>query len=207
MSLSSTASTSSTYPGISHRRVPTLPHAYSPYIHITADLSGGTAGCTIAGRLAEADPSLRVLVVESGQNNEAVPNVVYPAYFVQNLVPTSSSMIRYQANKSAHLNGRAVVVPAGGILGGGSSVNFMWLVVMRTLANAPGTSISVSQFEEKGEKSRDLTLSSYTRAQRSDFDAWNVPGWTTDELLPYLKKVCLPPECYKQKNPLEHKPC
>ena len=29
----------------------------------------------------------------------------------------------------------------------------------------------------------------YTRAQRSDFDSWNTPGWSADEMLPYLKKV------------------
>ena len=31
----------------------------------------------------------------------------------------------------------------------------------------------------------------YTRGQRSDFDSWKTPGWTADELLPFLKKVCL----------------
>ncbi|KAL8380771.1 hypothetical protein RB595_005181 [Gaeumannomyces hyphopodioides] len=29
----------------------------------------------------------------------------------------------------------------------------------------------------------------YTRGQRSDFDAWKTPGWSTDELLPFLKKL------------------
>lgn len=29
----------------------------------------------------------------------------------------------------------------------------------------------------------------YTRAQRDDYDAWKTPGWTTDELYPFLKKV------------------
>ena len=31
----------------------------------------------------------------------------------------------------------------------------------------------------------------YTRAQRSDFDSWKTPGWSADEMLPFLKKVCL----------------
>jgi hypothetical protein len=30
----------------------------------------------------------------------------------------------------------------------------------------------------------------YTRAQRHDFDSWNTKGWSADELLPFLKKVC-----------------
>lgn len=29
----------------------------------------------------------------------------------------------------------------------------------------------------------------YTRAQRSDFDSWQTPGWSADELLPFLNKV------------------
>lgn len=28
----------------------------------------------------------------------------------------------------------------------------------------------------------------YTRAQRSDFDSWNTPGWSAKELLPFLNK-------------------
>lgn len=31
----------------------------------------------------------------------------------------------------------------------------------------------------------------YTRAQRSDFDSWKTPGWTADEMLPFLKRVRL----------------
>ncbi len=29
----------------------------------------------------------------------------------------------------------------------------------------------------------------YTRGQRSDFDSWKTPGWSADELLPFLKKL------------------
>lgn len=28
----------------------------------------------------------------------------------------------------------------------------------------------------------------YSRGQRSDFDSWGMPGWSADELLPYMKK-------------------
>lgn len=34
-----------------------------------------------------------------------------------------------------------------------------------------------------------LNLMVYARAQRCDYDSWNAKGWTTDELLPYMKKV------------------
>jgi choline dehydrogenase-like flavoprotein len=65
-------------------------------------------------------------------------------------------MLFYQATKEMQLGDRQVVVPSGGVLGGGSSTNLMM----------------------------------YSRAQRSDFDSWGVPGWSADEMLPYLKKVC-----------------
>jgi choline dehydrogenase-like flavoprotein len=29
----------------------------------------------------------------------------------------------------------------------------------------------------------------YSRAQQSDFDSWGMPGWSTNELIPYMRKV------------------
>ena len=29
----------------------------------------------------------------------------------------------------------------------------------------------------------------YVRGQQSDYDAWNMPGWSSTDILPYLKKV------------------
>lgn len=34
-----------------------------------------------------------------------------------------------------------------------------------------------------------INLMMYSRAQRVDFDSWKTPGWTTDDMIPYLKKV------------------
>lgn len=30
----------------------------------------------------------------------------------------------------------------------------------------------------------------YSRPQRSELDAWNTPGWSADEVLNYMSKVC-----------------
>jgi len=118
---------------------------------------GGSAGCVLTSRLAQADPSLSILLIEQGKDNYNVPKVIHPGLFPENLEPDSDTAILWQGNKSPELNGRAPIVPSGGILGGGSSIN--WMV--------------------------------FTRAQRSDYDSWNAPGWSADELWPFLKKVSM----------------
>lgn len=86
---------------------------------------GGTAGCILASRLSQADPSLSILVVEGGKNNFNDPTVTNPAVFLGHLAPDSKNAIFYKGKKSDKLGGRAPIVPTGGILGGGSSINFM----------------------------------------------------------------------------------
>ncbi|KAH7233349.1 GMC oxidoreductase-domain-containing protein [Fusarium tricinctum] len=127
---------------------------------------GGTAACVIAGRLAEADPNLSILLIEGGQDNRGVQNIENPVFFLDHLLPTSTSTLFYKANKSEHLAGRESIVPCGGTLGGGSSINFMM----------------------------------YTRAQRADFDSWKTPGWSADEIYPFLKKL----ETYHGRGDPEH---
>ncbi|PPJ52040.1 hypothetical protein CBER1_09828 [Cercospora berteroae] len=116
---------------------------------------GGLAGCVVAGRLAEADKNLKILVIEQGPNNYGMPEVVHPALYPRNLFPTSKITLFWHGNESEQLAGRKPIVPSGGTLGGGSAMN--WMV--------------------------------YTRAQRSDFDSWKSPGWSADEMLPFLKKL------------------
>lgn len=86
---------------------------------------GGTAACVVAGRLAASDPELSILVVEGGENNDGKASVEYPAFFGQNIAPTSTTAIFYQGKPSDALAGRSAVVPTGGILGGGSSINLL----------------------------------------------------------------------------------
>ena len=119
---------------------------------------GGTAGCIIASRLADADPNLSILVVEGGPNNHNDPMIIHPAFFFGNLAPGTKTISFYAGNKSEHLGNRELVVPTANILGGGSSVNF----------------------------------SLYSRAQRTDLEAWQTPGWSAGDLVPFMKKVFMP---------------
>ena len=87
--------------------------------------TGGTAGCVVAARVAEADPTLTVLLIERGANNEGKDSVHQPILMPLNLVPDTKTALFYQGKKADAVNGRAITVQAGGVLGGGSSINFM----------------------------------------------------------------------------------
>jgi len=84
---------------------------------------GGVGACVVAGRLARADPSLSILVIEGGENNEGKETLIVPALWLANLLPTSSTSIVYKAKKSKELADRELIVHTGGVLGGGSSIN------------------------------------------------------------------------------------
>lgn len=45
--------------------------------------------------------------------------------FLTHIVPESQTALFYKANANQHLAGRETIVVTGGILGGGSSINFM----------------------------------------------------------------------------------
>ncbi|KAH9901808.1 alcohol oxidase [Xylariomycetidae sp. FL2044] len=118
-------------------------------------IPGGTAGCVVAARLAEADPNLSVLVIESGPNGAGNPLVDYPALFLGNLAPTSTTAAFHKSKASPFVANREIFVPTSAVLGGGSAINMMM----------------------------------YNRAQRCDWDSWKTPGWSSEEILPFLKKV------------------
>ncbi|KAI1828362.1 alcohol oxidase-like protein [Xylaria intraflava] len=133
------------------------------YTELPADLDvadvviagGGTAGCIIASRLSDADPTLSILVIERGGDNYGDPTIVHPALYVTHMLPTSPRMIFHKGSKSAAVADREVFTPVGKVLGGGSSVNMLM----------------------------------YSRAQRSDFESWQTPGWSADEMLVQMRKV------------------
>ncbi|KAH8886453.1 alcohol oxidase [Thozetella sp. PMI_491] len=120
-------------------------------------VGGGTAGCVVASRLSDADPSLSILVVERGRDNWNDPAVTNPLFFMQNILQLpepNPRMMYYKGQAEPGIEDRAMVIPAGSILGGGSSISML----------------------------------TYSRAQREDLDGWNMPGWSADEMLPYMKK-------------------
>lgn len=98
----------------------------SPNCNIpTKDYQGGATGCIIAARLAAADPTLEILVIEAGYDNLEDPEVVRPGMCPMHLSPSSPKVKAYTGIHSEHLGGRSSTVTAAQILGGGSSVNYL----------------------------------------------------------------------------------
>lgn len=83
-------------------------------------VGGGSSGCVVTNRLVKAGKS--VLLLEAGPKDNT-PFIHIPATFVRVLGTKRTWM--YETEPEAGANGRALVVPQGRTLGGGSSVNAM----------------------------------------------------------------------------------
>ncbi|KAL4797961.1 GMC oxidoreductase-domain-containing protein [Aspergillus venezuelensis] len=86
---------------------------------------GGSSGCVPAGRLANLDHNLSVLLIEAGESNLNNPWVYRPGIYPVNMKLDSKTASFYHSRPSEHLDGRQAIVPCANILGGGSSINFM----------------------------------------------------------------------------------
>jgi choline dehydrogenase len=81
----------------------------------------GSSGCVVARRLAE-DPCVNVLLLEAGGSDD-LPCVTESKLWHTNL--GSATDWAFQAEANQHLNGRALMLSMGKVLGGGSSINLM----------------------------------------------------------------------------------
>src|SRR5580700_1225286 len=81
----------------------------------------GSSGSVVARRLAE-NPEVSVLLLEAGGSDD-VPSVMEAGQWPANL--GSDRDWTFQAQPNPHLNGRAIPMNMGKVLGGGSSINVM----------------------------------------------------------------------------------
>lgn len=81
----------------------------------------GSAGSVVAARLAE-NPEVQVLLLEAGGSDE-FESVIQPAQWPLNL--GTERDWAFVAEPNPHLNGRAIPMNMGKVLGGGSSINVM----------------------------------------------------------------------------------
>lgn len=83
-------------------------------------IGGGSAGCAVAGRLANA--GRQVLLLEAGADDNS-QFIHIPGAFVR--LFTSERVRLYQMTEQSGVEGRVLNVPQANTLGGGSSVNAM----------------------------------------------------------------------------------
>ncbi|WP_263366185.1 GMC family oxidoreductase [Edaphobacter bradus] len=81
----------------------------------------GSSGSVVASRLAE-NPAVSVLLLEAGGDDD-VPSVSDARQWVTNI--GSERYWQFKAEPNPHLNGRALPLGMGKVLGGGSSINGM----------------------------------------------------------------------------------
>jgi len=120
---------------------------------------GGAAACVTAGRLAAADPSLKILILEAGPQTQDMADHIQPARYFRNLVLPAETFTLHSAKPSQALAGRSVIVPSGRCLGGGSSVNF-----------AMYTRAAASDYDDWE-------------------SVYGNPGWGSKHLIPLLRKA------------------
>ncbi|KAG1769548.1 GMC oxidoreductase-domain-containing protein [Suillus placidus] len=136
---------------------------------------GGPAGCVVAGRLAYADPTLKVMLIEGGANNRDDPWVYRPGIYVKNMQRdgiNDKATFYTDTQPSPYLRGRQSIVPCANILGGGSSINFQ----MYTRASASDW----DDFKAEGWTAEDLLplmkrLENYQKPVNNDTHGYNGP--------------------------------
>ena len=89
-------------------------------------VGGGTAGCVVASRLHQGDPSKTILLIERGPDEQKHPQITNPV--AAPLIPVTTNLVsKYDTIPQAGLDNRTILNLAGNILSGSSAVNYgMW---------------------------------------------------------------------------------
>jgi choline dehydrogenase len=88
-------------------------------------VGAGAAGCVLANRLSE-DPHARVLLIEAGGSDSRFL-IRMPLGFLRAFRDPTLTW-GYMSEPEPHLNGRALPIPRGRVLGGSSSINGMFFM-------------------------------------------------------------------------------
>ncbi len=132
-------------------------------------IGGGSAGCTLAGRLSE-DPDVSVVLLEAGSTDSNV--LIHCPSGLALLAKTNQANWNYETVPQPGLNGRRGYQPRGKVLGGSSSINAM--IYLR------GQPADYDHWESKGNAGwafKDV-LPYFKRAENNErgADAWHGAG-------------------------------
>jgi choline dehydrogenase len=86
-------------------------------------VGGGSAGSVVASRLAAARPDATVLLIEAGSDGRGVVQIVDPPQWTK--LPGTALDWGYRYTPAERVNGRAIPVARGKVLGGCGAVNAM----------------------------------------------------------------------------------
>ncbi|KAH6912226.1 pyranose dehydrogenase [Coprinopsis sp. MPI-PUGE-AT-0042] len=87
-------------------------------------VGGGIGGSVVASRLTE-NPSLSVLLIEAGPDNEGALGLIVPGYAYSGDINNTLYNWNYETVPQATLNNRTLPYARGHVLGGSSSINGM----------------------------------------------------------------------------------
>ncbi|KAH8585896.1 hypothetical protein B0O99DRAFT_529793 [Bisporella sp. PMI_857] len=118
-------------------------------------IGGGTSGLVLANRLSE-DPSLQVIVLESGEDRSADPNTLTPGAWP--LLSNSPADWTFRTVPQKDL-GRQITVPQGKALGGSSAIN--------SFLFTPTSKATVEGWKNLGNEGWDYT--EYEKALKKSF--------------------------------------
>ncbi|KAF9304480.1 hypothetical protein BGZ74_001440 [Mortierella antarctica] len=93
------------------------------YLVDTMAKTGGTAGCVLAARLTEKDPSVRVLILEAGEDMDNTWWTKVP-FLITHVFDTKYEWC-LKSIPQVHANNRVLKQVRGKVLGGSSSINAM----------------------------------------------------------------------------------
>ncbi|KAG7451315.1 uncharacterized protein BT62DRAFT_415588 [Guyanagaster necrorhizus] len=113
------------FPNLHHHKMIPTAGGSEEYdtIFVGGGLIGSTGGCVTAGRLAAADPSLKILVLEAEPHIRDAPDHIQPARYFSYLVLAKETFTFHVGKPCKSIFRPSPIVPSEKCVGVGSGVN------------------------------------------------------------------------------------
>jgi len=152
-------------------------------------VGGGSAGNVVASRLAESDPTITVLLIESGKNpiddSEQMSNTMSQLLKMEYCVPGQTADKCPLLSLPLHLS----ETPFASLYPSLTNDSYYYTTTPQLYANK--REIHYPRGNLLGGSSATNNLVAF-RAHPEDFDRWaslGLPGWSYNDVLPFLKRI------------------